>query len=618
MAIILPLSNAANLNFRMMKTSTVIFLFTSVHLITAQLNFEGNPLTEHTDYLAEESQLSARTSRQRNLEKSINDSSARNVSSKENHQPGSPQKLYPVYSEDLRRQVLVIQSGSKGLENSELVHNTKVNQNSGSIQNAEPVQNTGSIQIIEPELEKRPRQLQDNFINTNAIQQEQSYQQQRINPADLALQLFLNSKSPKESEVALSYYLEGGQGLAEQLELEKQQKLRQEEQVRQQQIQLGQMRQKQIQEEQMRQQQIQEEQMRQKQIQEEQMRQRQIHQEQIRQQQIQEQQMRQTQIEQTQLEYLQQQPIQQQRTQPFQHLEQSNPNQNQLIRQQNLQPQIQHNQQVQIQNQPQAQQQVQLQNQQIQLQQPLDPLAQSFAPQVPGAYPYPRIPFLQPRTDFYPGAPIYRRPMRRHNYRQPVPLQSRIGPPIYKGVPPPPIYPGKIIKPPVEVIYSRSPAYARGAPVLSGPPGQYEDASPWFAESDHEPPTKDVYYSQLYAQSYDPHYYNYIAKTGKIKPHLYGKLNPEENQGEGILAELFRGFKNHGIKNIMNPTFLLGMTIPALTFMLTALVQKRALSRSDSRSLDQDEIREYLERLQRALECHRKSKGVPTDDWCRQ
>ncbi|XP_033218599.1 putative mediator of RNA polymerase II transcription subunit 26 [Belonocnema kinseyi] len=611
-----------------MKTSTVIVLFTSVHLITAQLNFEGNPLTEHTDYLAEESHLSTRTARQQNLEKSVNGSSSTNVSSKENHQPGSPQKLYPVYSQDLGRQVLVIQSGSKGLENSELVHNTKLNQNSGSIQNSEPVQNTSSIQIIEPESEKRPRQLQDNFINTNAIQQEQIYEQQRINPADLALQMFLNSKSPKESEVALSYYLQGGHGLAEQLELEKQQKLRQEEQVRQQQIQLEQMRQKQIQEEHMRQKQIQEEQMRQQQIQQEQMRlqqiqqeqmrQQQIQQEQMRQQQIQGQQMRQKQIVQIQQEYPQRQPIQQQRTQPLQHLEQQNPIQNQLIRQQNLQPQIQENQQVQIQNQPQADQQVQLQNQQIQPQQPVDPLVQPLAPQGLGAYPYPRIPFLQPRTDFYPGAPMYRRPMRRHSYRQPVPLQSRIGPPIYKGVPPPPVYPGKIIKSPMEVIYSRSPAYARGAPVFSGPPGQYEDASPWFAESDHQPPAKDVYYSQLYAQSYDPHYYNYIAKTGKIKPHLYGKLNPEANQDEGILAELFRGFKNHGIKNIMNPTFLLGMTIPALTFMLTALVQKRALSRSDSRSLDQEEIREYLERLQRALECHRKSKGVPTDEWCRQ
>lgn len=143
----------------------------------------------------------------------------------------------------------------------------------------------------------------------------------------------------------------------------------------------------------------------------------------------------------------------------------------------------------------------------------------------------------------------------------------------------------------------------------------YEDAGPWFPESDHQPPSKDIFYSQLYAQSYDPHYYNYIAKTGKIKPHLYGKLNPEEKQDDGIMAELLRGFAKHGIKNIMNPTFLLGMTIPALTFMLTALVQKRSFARSDSRSFQEEEIQGYIERLQKALECYRNSK-VPSDDRC--
>ena len=581
-----------------MKTTTVIILFLCAHLITAQLNFEGNPLTEHTDYLAEESQLSEREARQKNPEKSINNPSGTDyVSPKEAHQPGSPQKLYPVYSEDLGRQVLIIHSGSNDVKNSELVQ--RANENSEPIQNAEPVQNSniiqsnGAVQITEPE--KRPRQLQDNFINSNTIQQEQSYQQQKINPTDLALQLFLNSKTQKESEVALNYYLQGGQGLAENLELERQQqqKLRQEEQMRQQQIQLEQMRQKQIQEEHIRQQQVQ--------------------QEQIRQQQIQQEQMRQKQLQQAQQEYLQQQAIQHQKNQPLKHLEQQQLNQDQVFRQQNPQPQIPQNQQVYIQN----QQQIPLQNQQqVQPQQPLDPLPQSLPPQVPGPYSYPRVPFLQPRSDFYPNAPIYRRPMRRQSYRQPVPLQSRIGPGIFKGVPPSPIYPGKMMKPPVEIIYSRPPAYARGAPVISGPPGQYEDASPWFPESDHQPPAKDIYYSQLYTQSYDPHYYNYIAKTGKIKPHLYGKLNPEENQNEGILAELFRGFKNHGIKNIMNPTFLLGMTIPALTFMLTALVQKRSLARSDSRSFEQEQIREYLERLQKALECHRNLRDAPLDDRC--
>lgn len=162
----------------------------------------------------------------------------------------------------------------------------------------------------------------------------------------------------------------------------------------------------------------------------------------------------------------------------------------------------------------------------------------------------------------------------------------------------------------MEVIYTKPPGYSHGPPALSNPPVPYEDASAFFPEADHPPINKDVYYSQLYAQSYDPYYYNYIAKTGKIKPHLYGKLGKYENDGGGIWNELYRGFKQHGLKNIMTPTFLLGMTLPVVTLMLTALVQKRSFSsRSDSREFSREEtIQEYLEQLQRAVECYEKRR----------
>lgn len=144
----------------------------------------------------------------------------------------------------------------------------------------------------------------------------------------------------------------------------------------------------------------------------------------------------------------------------------------------------------------------------------------------------------------------------------------------------------------------------------SNPHVPYEhDASAWFSEAD-QPPTKDVYYSQIYAQSFDPYYYNYIAKTGKIKPHLYGKLGKyHEDEEDGIWAELYRGFKKHGLKNIMTPTFLLGMTLPVVTLMLTALVQKRSLSRSDSREFPMEStIQDYLEQVQRAVECYERKR----------
>ncbi|XP_012277058.1 uncharacterized protein LOC105697903 [Orussus abietinus] len=196
---------------------------------------------------------------------------------------------------------------------------------------------------------------------------------------------------------------------------------------------------------------------------------------------------------------------------------------------------------------------------------------------VPGPLMGPPYPMAPMRPNFPPIGPEafrfgMKRPMRR--LRGSVPGdRARIGPPPgpYRGL-------GRIHQ-----------NYVGKAPA-------YDDASAWFPESDHRPPTKDVYYSQLYAQSYDPHYYNYIAKTGKIKPHLYGKFNKNDD----IWTELFRGFKKHGLKNIMTPSFLLGMTIPALTLMFSLLVQKRSLGRSGD--FDNAEyIQEHMERLQRAL-----------------
>lgn len=482
-----------------MKISKKLIFLLCVHLSSAQLNFEGNPLTENTDYLAEESQISARSARENNFEKTINNE-VNQLTMKESV---TPQKLYPVYTE-VQKNI----SHQKPMETSQ------------SIQEE-------SVQVLKliPTRQKS-RQLRDNFLNVNSVQQEQTPGQ---NPANLALEIFMNSKTPQESEVALNYYLQGGQGLTEKLENEKREKELQQEYLRQQQ-----------------QQQIQQEQL-----------------------------------------------IQRQKQQQLQ--------QEQLL----LQEQLQRTQQEQMLG-------FNVQSQQLNEIQP------NYQNQ--NQYQFHRIPLIQSRND-YPIYPLYRRPMKRVNYRQN--FQSRVGPGMYKGPPPPPppplsapVYQGKMIKPPVEVLYSRPPTYARGAPIMNTPSVYYEDASPWFPEVEHKPPpSKDIYYSQLYAQSYDPHYYNYIAKTGKIKPHLYGKLNGDAKEDDGILAELFRGFTKHGMKNIMNPTFLLGMTIPALTFMLTALVQKRSLARSDSRSLNEDEIREYLARLERALDCYRNLK-VPTDDRC--
>ncbi|KAG7199742.1 hypothetical protein KM043_000414 [Ampulex compressa] len=218
---------------------------------------------------------------------------------------------------------------------------------------------------------------------------------------------------------------------------------------------------------------------------------------------------------------------------------------------------------------------------------------------------------IEARGDFAPIA------WRTRRVRRPMPLpQPRLSPGLYKPTFPVPAKPGG----PVELIYTRPPGFHVRDPAPSTfghPPG------PWFvdAESGYPPRTKDILYSQLYAQSYDPHYYNYIGKTGKIKPHLYGQLGKHRGEEEGgIWTELYRSFTKHGLKNIMTPGFLLGMTLPVVTLMLTALVQKRSFGRSDSRSLSREEaiLLEYLERLQGAMECYerktRKGQEFGLDD----
>ncbi|XP_034935424.1 uncharacterized protein [Chelonus insularis] len=137
--------------------------------------------------------------------------------------------------------------------------------------------------------------------------------------------------------------------------------------------------------------------------------------------------------------------------------------------------------------------------------------------------------------------------------------------------------------------------------------GPYSANSP-VVYSAHPPPITsppvdgNLLYSQLYAQSYDPYYYNYIAKTGKIKPWLYGKLGSREEPS--MWNELYRSFKKHGMKNIMNPMFLLGLSIPALTLMLSAIISKRSFGRSADGNgyISEETLNELEEKVRAAIE----------------
>lgn len=158
-----------------------------------------------------------------------------------------------------------------------------------------------------------------------------------------------------------------------------------------------------------------------------------------------------------------------------------------------------------------------------------------------------------------------------------------------------------------EIIYTKPPGY--GGKYYGGGPNGYEDASAWFPDANYPPPDVNVYRSQLYAQSYDPHYYKYIAKFGKIKPLLYGK-HPKKD--ESFLSEVFRSFKKHGMKHVMNPMFLLGLGIPMVTLLLSAMVNSRSFARSNSGTwgdihVTDEDINEWTTKLRKALECQQKS-----------
>ncbi|XP_025073287.1 uncharacterized protein LOC105423870 isoform X2 [Pogonomyrmex barbatus] len=491
-----------------------ILLVLVIDLANGQLNYEGNPFTEYTEYIAEESNLS---------EKLPEKSARRNDASVDLPDSGlssRPQKLYPIVESESEP------DGHSQQETAE-TDNLLKSQILSSVQT--PIFRSDAV-------DTSARQFQDSSDRNAPISQ-----------AEVALNSFLNSRTPEESRTSLEHYLRSQQSP--------------EDQSRPSNAIVSQESSKPI------------------------------------------------------------EPLEFQR-QAISHVEQQQPISH--VQQQSLLvPQVNHQQQVQLTSQvdqvqlvpqvmPQADQRQQLL---------LPPASQAYGyVRQPAAIqpavirtptgvvlgqkllqPVPLIPAFQARNDMITPA-MWRERMRRIRGK-PFPFaQPRVAA-LYQG----PIAVPFKAKTPVEVIYTKPPGLHRGPPIISNPPVPYEDASAWFPDTEYPPSHKDVYYSQLYAQSYDPHYYNYIAATGKIRPYLYGKLGKhQEEQDDGIWSELFRGFKKHGLRNIMTPTFLLGMTLPVVTLMLSALVQKRSIARSDdARELEQeDALQEYLERLQRALECY--------------
>jgi len=147
----------------------VILLVLATSLTNGQLNYEGNPFTEYTEYIAEESNLSEKSVRQNDAPINVASSNA----------SLRPQKLYPIMEIEAERQ----------------------------LQQAAETSNVLS--------DKSQRQIPFQVSQSNA-----TYSRQLQDPADrnvpvstaqVALSNFLNSKTPEESRASLDHYLRSQQ-----------------------------------------------------------------------------------------------------------------------------------------------------------------------------------------------------------------------------------------------------------------------------------------------------------------------------------------------------------------------------------------------------------------------
>lgn len=138
-----------------------ILLVLAINLANGQLNYEGNPFTEYTEYIAEESDLSERTARQ-------NGNDPASLAS-----PVRPRKLYSIMETETEKPTAEI-------------HNLL----SDKSQERTPLQNAGDASGRQFHAD------QSAPIGTDA---------------EVALNSFLNSKTPEESRVSLDHYLRSQQ-----------------------------------------------------------------------------------------------------------------------------------------------------------------------------------------------------------------------------------------------------------------------------------------------------------------------------------------------------------------------------------------------------------------------
>lgn len=152
-----------------MVSPTILLVF-AIGLTNGQLNYEGNPLTEFTEYTAEESSLSKRTAKERDVPIDISSSAISSYA----------QKLYPV-----------LELGSdKFHQRSAVTDDLLLNKSHRQL----------SVPVQSPRSDTSARQFQTSLDRNPSI-----------DPAEAALNTFLNSRTPEESRASLDYYLRSQQ-----------------------------------------------------------------------------------------------------------------------------------------------------------------------------------------------------------------------------------------------------------------------------------------------------------------------------------------------------------------------------------------------------------------------
>lgn len=155
-----------------MNLATILLVL--IGLVNGQLNFEGNPLTENTEYTAVESRLFEKTARQKMAENMTD----------------------------------ILTESSQNFHPSSLIPNVN-----NSNQSTNPIKSDDHAIIQRDLYNLSYPSKQEKIVQTGRHLSTNTYNQGITSKAQVALNTFLNSKTPEESRLSLDHYLQSKENL---------------------------------------------------------------------------------------------------------------------------------------------------------------------------------------------------------------------------------------------------------------------------------------------------------------------------------------------------------------------------------------------------------------------